>query len=150
MLFFAIFRLLAEPDLPRRSLWSGSLLGAVGFEVLKQISTLLLSATKDQPAFQAFGIALILVVWINYFSRLVLYSAAWAYTTAQARALRDDLADAVVQGPATPALDLAAVGAGGVPASSAPAGSSARSRAVTFAAGAAAAAGLAALLRKKD
>ncbi|MCW2791164.1 MAG: YihY/virulence factor BrkB family protein, partial [Nocardioides sp.] len=37
-LFFAMFRLLAEPHTPRRSLWSGALLGAVGFEVLKQLS----------------------------------------------------------------------------------------------------------------
>ncbi len=27
-----------------------------------------------------FGVALILLVWINYFSRLVMYAAAWAYT----------------------------------------------------------------------
>ena len=109
VLFFAIFRLLAEPDTPRRSLWQGALLGAVGFEVLKQISTLLLGSTKDQPAFQAFGIALILVVWINYFSRLLLYSATWAYTTAEARARRAERGEdeeAPVQGPATPALAL--------------------------------------------
>ncbi len=75
VLFFALFRLLAEPHAPPRSLWSGALLGAVGFEVLKQLSGLLLQSTKGQPAFQAFGIALILLVWINYFSRLVLYAA---------------------------------------------------------------------------
>ena len=33
------------------------------------------------PAFQAFGIALILLVWINYFSRVVMYAAAWAHTS---------------------------------------------------------------------
>ena len=32
--------------------------------------------------------ALILLVWINYFSRLVMYSAAWAYTAPSARAQR--------------------------------------------------------------
>ena len=35
---------------------------------------------RGNPAFQAFGVALILLIWINYFSRLVMYSAAWAYT----------------------------------------------------------------------
>ena len=88
LLFFAMFKLLANPHMPRRSLWSGALLGAVAFEVLKQVSSLLLGLTKNSPAFQAFGIALILVVWINYFSRVVMYAAAWAYTTPAARALR--------------------------------------------------------------
>jgi len=92
LLFFALFKLLARPQTPTRSLWSGALLGAIGFEVLKQLSTELIKATKDQPAFQAFGIALILVVWINYFSRVVMYAAAWAHTSAEARAQREDAA----------------------------------------------------------
>lgn len=89
VLFYALFRLLADPSLPQRSLWSGALLGAVGFEVLKQLSSYLLASTKDQPAFQAFGIALILLVWINYFSRVVMYAAAWSHTSAEARSARD-------------------------------------------------------------
>ena len=39
------------------------------FEVLKAASFLLLASTQGSPAFQAFGIALILLVWINYTSR---------------------------------------------------------------------------------
>ena len=86
VLFFALFKLLGESPTPTRSLWSGALFGAIGFEVLKQLSGLLLASTKNQPAFQAFGIALILLVWINYFSRVVLYSAAFAHTSREARA----------------------------------------------------------------
>jgi membrane protein len=85
LLFYAMFRLLAEPHIPQRSLWSGAVLGAVGFEVLKQLSGFLIAQTASQPAFQAFGIALVLVVWINYFSRVVLYSAAWADTSRESR-----------------------------------------------------------------
>jgi membrane protein len=85
VLFFALFKLLASPDLPNSSIWSGALLGAVGFEVLKQASTFLLAATESSPATQAFGIALILLVWIHYFSQLVLYAAAWSYTSETAR-----------------------------------------------------------------
>ncbi len=44
---------------------------------------------NDNPAFQAFGIALILLVWINYTSRGTLYAAAWAHTTVEAREIRD-------------------------------------------------------------
>jgi membrane protein len=89
VLFFLFFKLLADPPLPARSMWSGALLGAVLFEVLKQASRFLLQATASSPAFQAFGIALILVVWINYFSRVIIYAAAWAYTSPEAREIRD-------------------------------------------------------------
>ncbi|GAA3545559.1 YihY/virulence factor BrkB family protein [Nocardioides daeguensis] len=81
LLFFLMFRLLVRPALPQRALWSGAALGAIGFEILKQLSGLLLTSTRGQPAFQAFGIALILLVWINYFSRVILYAAAWAQTS---------------------------------------------------------------------
>ena len=104
LLFFTIFFLLARPNVPKRSLWSGALLGAIAFELLKQLSTWLIASTKNQPAFQAFGIALILVVWINYFSRVVMYAASWAHTTREAileRQLRlPDDSDLVPEGPA--------------------------------------------------
>lgn len=89
VLFFAMFRLLAAPDLPLRAMCAGALLGAVGFEILKQVSGLLIKSTQGQPAFQVFGLALILVVWINYFSRVVIYAAAWAYTSRPARSARE-------------------------------------------------------------
>lgn len=89
LLFFLLFRLLAEPRTPRLALWKGAMLGAVGFELLKELSGLLLSSTRSQPAFQAFGIALIVVVWINYFSRIVLLAASWAHTAKRARYRRE-------------------------------------------------------------
>lgn len=89
LLFFLMFRILAKPPVPSKALWSGAWLGAIGFEVLKQLSGVLLVSTRGQPAFQAFGIALILLVWINYFSRVVLYAASWSFTHPLARAERD-------------------------------------------------------------
>ena len=91
VLFYATFRLLGEPDLPSRALWSGALLGALGFEVLKRLSSLLLAATKNSPGVQAFGVTLILLVWINYTMRLVMFAAAWAQTSREARAARESL-----------------------------------------------------------
>lgn len=88
LLFFVLFTVLARSRTPQRALWQGALLGSVAFEVLKQLSSFLLGSTQRSPAFQAFGIALILLVWINYFSRIVMYAAAWAYTSAPARATR--------------------------------------------------------------
>ena len=76
-----MFKLLVvESHVPRGALVRGALLGAVGFEVLKLGANLLLKQTQGNPAFQVFGVTLILLVWINYFSRLVMYAAAWAYT----------------------------------------------------------------------
>jgi membrane protein len=124
VLFLAMFRLLAAPDLPFRAMWSGALLGAVGFEILKQASGLLIRTTQGQPAFQVFGLALILVVWINYFSRVILYAAAWAWTHPLARAERVAEPADPVQGPPSPS-------AGDVP------GEHGRSRKGAFAAGAA-------------
>ena len=144
VLFFAFFRLLASPNVPSRSLWSGALLGAIAFELLKQLSTVLLQATREQPAVQAFGIALILLVWINYFSRVVVLAAAWAHTSPEARAAREAqlVADQTVEGPR---IDLAAA-AGVVRTAPAPASSSPKA---AFAAGAASMLGLVALVRRR-
>jgi membrane protein len=102
LLFFAMFRLLAHPHTPPGSLWGGAALGGVAFEVLKQASGLLFRVTQGNPAFQAFGIALIVLVWINYFSRVVLYAAAFAHTSPAARAARPEPGAALVQGPPSP------------------------------------------------
>ena len=144
LLFFAFFRLLAQPNTPSRSLWSGAFLGAVLFEILKQLSTFLLEITANSEAFQAFGIALILLVWINYFSRVVVLAAAWAYTAPEARAAREAqlVADQTVEGPQ---IDLAAAAvSAGVRA--APATTSPKA---AFAAGAASMLGLVALVRRR-
>ena len=142
LLFFAFFRLLAAPEVPTRSLWSGAILGAVAFELLKQLSTYLLEATASSEAFQAFGIALILLVWINYFSRVVVYAASWAHTSPEARAARAarTVADQTPEGPRIDLPALADVRTS--PASGTP------SRAA-FAAGAASMLALVAILRRR-
>ena len=88
-LLLIMFKLLVvESHVPRPAMLSGAVLGAVGFELLKFGANVLLGLTKGNPAFQQFGIALILLVWIYYFSRLIMYSAAWSYTAPSALALR--------------------------------------------------------------
>jgi membrane protein len=144
VLLMAIFKLLARPPLPRRALRQGALMGAIAFEILKQASSYLLASTKNQPAFQAFGIALILLIWINYFSRVVMYAAAWAHTSAPAREARE--ADAA-------SSSQALVPAGPIPGEPASATGSPRhgrlDPKVAFGAGAAFTLGLVALLRRR-
>jgi membrane protein len=146
LLFYTLFRLLARPPTPRRSLWQGALLGALGFEVLKVASSYLLTATKHQQAFQAFGIALILLVWINYFSRIVLYAAAWSHTARAARAAREPESRRVRT--ATPARASAALVPSSAGAAEAAAPHAVNPR-VAFGAGAAAMLGLIAALRRR-
>lgn len=149
VLFLALFRLLADPRTPRRSLLSGAVLGAIGFELLKQLSSLLLTSAKGQPAFQAFGIALILLVWINYFSRVILYAAAWAHTSAAARAGRVREPDAV-QGPQVPSLvDLPLLTASGPTAATGTGPAAVPGWQTPFAAGAAAMLALVAVVRRR-
>lgn len=94
VLLLAMFKLLlSESHVPRGAMVRGAVLGGVGFEVLKAVANLLIAATKGNAAFATFGVALILLVWINYFSRLVMYSAAWAYTAPDA--LEQRTADAM-------------------------------------------------------
>ena len=89
LLFFVLFTVLARSRAPDRALWRGAFLGSIAVEVLQQLSSYLLAATQRSPAFQAFGIALVLLIWINYFSRVVMYAAAWAYTSPSARDARE-------------------------------------------------------------
>jgi membrane protein len=79
VLFFAMFKLLPNPDLPSGALWRGALLAAVGFELLKAIVVNVLGGVGGTP-FAPLALAVTLVIWINYFSRLVLLGAAWAWT----------------------------------------------------------------------
>jgi membrane protein len=139
VLFYALFRLLARPRTPRRALWQGALLGGLAFEVLKLASSFLLRLTQNQPAFQAFGIALVLLVWINYFSKVVMYAAAWAHTSGPARAAQTVHAVAV---PAVPPPALVAT----VPTLAGRSGPDPR---VAFGAGAATALGLVAWVRHR-
>lgn len=105
VLFFVLFRLVGRPRVPTRSLWWAAVLGGFAFEVLKAASFLVLGFAQGRPAFQVFGVSLVLLVWINYFAKIVLYAAAWAHTSPSARELRGGGPEAPpVQGPRTPAL----------------------------------------------
>jgi membrane protein len=156
LMFFVLFTVLARTRTPDRALWRGAFLGSIAFEILKQLSSYLLAVTQRSPAFQAFGIALILLIWINYFSRVVMYAAAWAYTSPSARAAREHESPPV--SPDTLALGArVAASRAGVPARADTSGPAPprRSRAalldprLAFGAGAATALGLVAMLRRR-
>lgn len=85
VMFFAMFRILLVLDVPQAALWKGALLAAIGFEALKALAWLLIGAATGNPATAILGTSLVLLVWINYFSRVAIFGAAWAYTTEEAQ-----------------------------------------------------------------
>jgi membrane protein len=93
-----MYKLLGRPTLPVKPLLQGAFLGAFGFELLKLIVVNVLGGVGGS-AFAPLAIAITLIVWINYFSRLVLYGASWAMTSSLAGATttsRVDLSEAAV------------------------------------------------------
>ena len=80
VLFAVMYMFLAKSSLPRRALWGGAVLAALGFEALKALAVFILDSAGGS-AFAPLALSITLLVWINYFSRLVVYGAAWACTS---------------------------------------------------------------------
>jgi membrane protein len=94
VLFLALFKLLADPDVPLRALRNGALFSALAFELLKQVAGTLLGFASRSPAAAIFGSALILLIWINYSARIALLGASWAETSPLTVAARAATAEA--------------------------------------------------------
>ena len=80
VLFAVMYIFLAKPNVQRRAIWGGALLAAVGFEALKLLAVFILGSAGGS-AFAPLALAITLLVWINYFSRLAVYGAAWVCTS---------------------------------------------------------------------
>lgn len=80
LLFFVMYRVLGRPDIATRAIWQGALFAAVGFEALKVIVVNVLGKVGGTSV-ASLAIAVTLVVWINYFSRVTVYGAAWSMTS---------------------------------------------------------------------
>lgn len=80
LLFVILLAWVGRLAQPFRVLAKGALLGAVGFGLLKQVATLLLSHTLGNPVYGTFAVIVGLLLWINFSARLILYVAAWTAT----------------------------------------------------------------------
>ncbi|MFG2002552.1 YihY/virulence factor BrkB family protein [Spirillospora sp. NPDC048911] len=102
LIFLVLFSRLSGTRAPWRRIIKGAVFGAVGLELLKQVATLLLSRTTENPVYASFAVLVGLMVWINVVSRFLLFVAAWTATrrvilsadeqAADARAARDQTA----------------------------------------------------------
>ncbi|WP_042399582.1 YihY/virulence factor BrkB family protein [Streptacidiphilus carbonis] len=84
-------------DQRKRAVVEGALLGAVGFELLKQLLSAYLSNVAAKSMYGAFGTPVALLLWINFIFRWLFFCVAWTATddpdAARARA-RDRAAEA--------------------------------------------------------
>ncbi|MFC1438282.1 YihY/virulence factor BrkB family protein [Streptacidiphilus sp. N1-10] len=67
-------------DQRRRTVVEGALLGAVGFELLKQLLTAYLSNVAAKSMYGAFGTPVALLLWINFIFRWLFFCVAWTAT----------------------------------------------------------------------
>ena len=80
LVFLWVIARLPRQHTPIRSAVRAALLGAVGFEVLKQGMTIYLASITNTPSGAVFGSLLGLLVFVNFVSRFILFVTAWAAT----------------------------------------------------------------------
>jgi membrane protein len=80
LIFLWVISRLPREHATFRSAAKAALLGAVGFEVLKQVMTYYLGAIANSPSGAVFGSFLGLLVFVFFASRFVLFVTAWAAT----------------------------------------------------------------------
>ncbi|QKJ85141.1 Inner membrane protein YhjD [Paramixta manurensis] len=80
LLFLWIFWILPRHKPRKKALFRGTLLAAIGFEVIKFIMTFTLPKLASSPSGAAFGSVLGLMAFFYFFARLTLFCAAWIAT----------------------------------------------------------------------
>jgi membrane protein len=73
-----LLRLLSGVHLPWPGLRNGAVAGGIGLTLIQVFGTRLVAGTADNPALGAIAIPAALLVFLNFISRVVLVSAAWA------------------------------------------------------------------------
>ncbi|MFG2450775.1 YihY/virulence factor BrkB family protein [Streptomyces sp. NPDC048512] len=75
-----VLTLLPGVQPPRRRLIVASLIGAIGFELLKLLLSGYMRGVASKSMYGAFGVPIALLLWINFTSKLLLFCAAWTAT----------------------------------------------------------------------
>jgi inner membrane protein YhjD len=80
VVFLVVFSRISGTRASWRRLIRGALFGAVGFELLKLVATLLIGHTTHNPVYASFAVVAGLLVWIDVVSRFFLFTTAWTAT----------------------------------------------------------------------
>lgn len=104
---WVIARLPREP-VTLRSAMRAAVLGAVGFELLKQVFAIYLNSVSSSPTGRLFGPIIGLMVFAYFVSRFLLFVTAWAATTRENRQLAPASPETSEESPETvpPAANL--------------------------------------------
>ena len=81
LIFLWVIARLPREHATLRSAAKAAVLGAVGFEVLKQVMTVYLVSVTDSPSGQIIGPFIGLMVFAFFTSRFILFVTAWAATS---------------------------------------------------------------------
>ena len=77
-IIMVMLRVLTGVDVPWPALRNAAIFGGVGLTLLKKFGALLLSGTTHNALYAGFALVVGLLVWLNFMSRIILISAAWA------------------------------------------------------------------------
>ncbi len=80
LMFLWIFWMLPKQKLNTKALLKGTLIAAIGFELIKFIMTMMLPSLAKSPSGAAFGSIIGLLAFFYFFARLTLFCAAWIAT----------------------------------------------------------------------
>ncbi|MFI8417250.1 inner membrane protein YhjD [Serratia sp. NPDC078593] len=80
LLFLWIFWMLPRHKPKKKALFRGTLMAAIGFEVIKFVMTMTLPQVAKSPSGAAFGSVIGLMAFFYFFARLTLFCAAWIAT----------------------------------------------------------------------
>jgi len=76
----ALYRLLAAIRIPRRRMWAGALLGAIGLGALKTVGSALLGGATNNPLIASFAVLAGLLLFFNLVCQVILIAASWIAT----------------------------------------------------------------------
>lgn len=87
LVFFWLIKYMPRAKTPVKSAAKGALIGAVIFEVFKQLGSVFFSNALSNPAGATFGPIIGIMVLLYFVWRILLYCSAWAATTEESLAL---------------------------------------------------------------
>ena len=87
VVFFWLLKKLPRGEVPLKSALQASLIGAVAFEIFKQLATLFFSSALKNPAGATFGPIIGLMVMFYLLWNLLMYCTAWCATTKESLAI---------------------------------------------------------------
>lgn len=90
LVFVWVYRVLAGVRPPRRELWLGALLAAIGSGMLRYLGTNAVGSVSDNPLFQGSAALGVLLLWVNFLVRITLMVAAWIANPPERPVVDDD------------------------------------------------------------